>query len=902
VPTIDRHDKEKQVFESPQNEADRQMWQKTAASRRINPFKTLVASVIIALTPSIALANARIGVVRGQQNVKQWVTIAERVQKSGVNYCVVDLAAWQSEEDFGGIEVLFVPNIETLNGNQVKSLANWMGKGGKVIVAGPTGNQSTPEVRSQLRGLFGSYWAFSMTAPATLEPTNNEDSQLSSTLTGGAIVPTNTNSQTVAVWLADSKHPAVVVNPKTTYFGWRWGIDTVSPFEFDRAWLQATLKNYGISFDREKNTEKIQFCSLKQNNGQGQPLFPTDEAEEGETDAPTKIPTTPTQPVTPTERYQPKSSELKSLEEELDLLIARFEATLLTAEAIGSSDVDASTGKLVEEFLSDRSRKELDEDSLAAKSKSNYTNTNAYSALVEAKKGRDNFLELWQEKQYGKAKQQWTQTRRLLWDNYPTDSHLGVAEIRGIWLDRGTIVRAKSEADLAKLFDRFAAAGINTIFFETVNASYTIYPSKIAPEQNPLTKGWDPLKAAVKLAHERDMELHAWVWTFAAANQRHNIIIGKPADYLGPVLTANPDWANINNKGQIFDTGKKAFLDPANPEVQRYVSALLKEIATDYEVDGIQLDYIRYPFQDPNGSYSFGYGKAARQLFAKEAGIDPIKLSPRSSKWTQWLNFRIEQIDNFVAETSSNLKQIRPDLKLSVAVFPFKKQERLLKIQQNWEEWARQAWIDFICPMTYAMDVSEFNDITQPLFDRDLDRSKTIFVPGIRLLNLPEIEAIEQMQFLRNLPVGGYALFAAENLNADLENLFNRTQGQSDDRDKSISPLSQPFATVISRYRVLQKEWNFLLRDRQLTLEEPEMREWGTQSDRLAETLQKLDRDPTSGNLASAQLTLSAYRRRFPNWMRQYQQKQPYQVRAWSNRLDSLDRLLSYGEKLQGED
>ncbi len=866
------------------------IWQQIAANKRLNPLKTLFTSLIIALTPSLAMAEARIGVVRGQQNVKQWVTIADRVQKSDVNYCVVDLAAWQSEADFGKIEVLFIPNVETLNGNQVKALASWMGKGGKVIVAGPTGNQATPEVRSQLRSILGSYWAFPMASPATLEPMDKDDRQLSSTLTGGVIVPTNTNSRTTAVWLADGKQSAVVVTPTTTYFGWRWGLDTVSALEFDRAWLQTTLKNYGISLSKGDKSEKIQFCNGNKTNESDRPLFPTDD----DPTVPSKIPTPTNQPVLP---KQLNNSELKAMREELNQLIARFESTLIAAEAI-DSNIDLSTGKLVEELLSSRSQdNKPNEKNSQPKNQNIYTNTTAYSALVEAKKGRDTFMELWQGRQYTKAKQQWTQTRRLLWENYPTNSQLAVAEIRAIWLDRGTIVQAKSAEDLAKLFDRFTAAGINTIFFETVNASYTIYPSRIAPEQNPLAKGWDPLKAAVKLAHDRGMEIHAWVWTFAAANKRHNIILNQPENYLGPVLTKHPDWANINNKGQIFDNSNKAFLDPANPEVQRYVTALIEEIATNYEVDGIQLDYIRYPFQDTNGSYSFGYGKAARQLFSQATGVDPVKLSPKHNLWSQWLKFRIEQIDNFVAATSSNLKQIRPDLKLSVAVFPFKKQERLLKLQQNWEEWARQGWVDFICPMTYAMDVKEFQELTQPLFDRDLERAKTIFVLGIRLLDLPEIVAIEQMQLLRNLPAGGYALFAAENLTENLERLFSRTQGKPQGEDKAILPLSQPFLTVSSRYQLLQKEWNFLLSDRQLTIDEPEMREWGSRSDLLSATFQKLVQEPTPGNLASAQLSLSSYRRRFPNWMRQYQQTQPYQVQAWSHRLDSLDRLLSYGEK-----
>ena len=116
--------------------------------------------------------------------------------------------------------------------------------------------------------------------------------------------------------------------------------------------------------------------------------------------------------------------------------------------------------------------------------------------------------------------------------SYPVNDHLAQPEIRAIWLDRGTIVKARSKKDLEPLFDRMAKAGINTVFMETVNASYPIYPSRIAPEQNPMTKGWDPLQASIELAHERGMELHAWLWAFAAANQGHNAILGQPKHYL----------------------------------------------------------------------------------------------------------------------------------------------------------------------------------------------------------------------------------------------------------------------------------------------------------------------------------------------------------------------------------
>ncbi|MGB3789220.1 MAG: family 10 glycosylhydrolase, partial [Phormidesmis sp.] len=112
--------------------------------------------------------------------------------------------------------------------------------------------------------------------------------------------------------------------------------------------------------------------------------------------------------------------------------------------------------------------------------------------------------------------------------------------VRSIWLDRETIVNAGSVEGLAQIFDRFKAAGINTVFVETVNAGYPIYESAIAPEKNPLIKGWDPLQAAIDLGKRHDMEIHAWVWLFAAGNQAHNRIVGLPNSYPGPILSANP--------------------------------------------------------------------------------------------------------------------------------------------------------------------------------------------------------------------------------------------------------------------------------------------------------------------------------------------------------------------------
>ncbi len=107
-------------------------------------------------------------------------------------------------------------------------------------------------MRTQLRSLLGAYWGFPLTNPAPLDPlrirhqnwTWDNHSNLSQTARGGGVIPSSLNSATVAVWQAEGTPPAVVANDRATFFGWRWGFDTVANAQFDTAWLQAALSRY----------------------------------------------------------------------------------------------------------------------------------------------------------------------------------------------------------------------------------------------------------------------------------------------------------------------------------------------------------------------------------------------------------------------------------------------------------------------------------------------------------------------------------------------------------------------------------------------------------------------------------------------------------------------------------
>jgi uncharacterized lipoprotein YddW (UPF0748 family) len=574
-----------------------------------------------------------------------------------------------------------------------------------------------------------------------------------------------------------------------------------------------------------------------------------------------------------------------ALKQELENLIGRFESAQLAAYATNSN----------------KNKQLQDSEATAVATTSSFIGISepAAKAVAEARVIAKALPQMIAQKNYVGARQQWLKAQQLLWQNYPIDRNLAQPEIRAMWLDRGSIVQAGSEKGLAKIFDRLAAAGINTVFFETVNAGYPIYPSRVAPQPNPLVTRWDPLAAAVKLAHERGIELHAWVWAFAVGNQRHNLLLNLPADYPGPVITAHPDWASYDNRGSLFPPGQgKPFLDPANRAARQYLLGLFEEIVSRYQVDGLQLDYIRYPFQDPGADRTYGYGIAARQQFQQLTGVDPVEIRTSDRElWQKWTDFRTSQIDSFVAQASQRLRQKRPNLVMSVAVFPLSEHDRIHKLQQHWEVWANRGDVDLIVPMTYALDTYRFQRLAQPWIT-STKLGSALILPGIRLLNLPILGAFDQIQLARDLPVSGYSLFAVENLSDELQNIFHRTQGSNSKKSQEPVPYRQPFQTAAARYAALQQEWNFLLSNNQLWLRGAALSAFNTQAKELESALNQLSQEPSPRKLATARASLTTFESKFPDWMRSQALENPYQVKLWSNRLATLERLLNYGERV----
>ena len=144
---------------------------------------------------------------------------------------------------------------------------------------------------------------------------------------------------------------------------------------------------------------------------------------------------------------------------------------------------------------------------------------------------------------------------------------------------------AKQQAELCTLLDQYAKAGINTVLIQTRIRGTVIYPSAYEPWDGCLSgfpgtsPGYDALKFAIDECHKRGMELHAWVVTLPMGKWNKLGCRKLHAKYPGLIKKIGPD----------------GYMDPENPRTATYLADICEEITRNYDVDGIHLDYIRYP-------------------------------------------------------------------------------------------------------------------------------------------------------------------------------------------------------------------------------------------------------------------------------------------------------------------
>lgn len=808
----------------------------------------------IAQTSRSPASERSLGVVKVKDNPHQWARIQERLTLLDIDYCVVEPAQLTGSQDDHKIGAVFIPNLGGFSPAELAGLEAWQERGGAIIAS--YGGEALAQTITPVQRLLGVNFGFPVNQQTVVQSVARPLESPWRSL--GVSLQPQTPAHIAATWQTGFSPPAVVVTPQTVVLGWSWGL--AAPTALDVMWLKSAIARHG-RYGPPSFSQTPPNCHYPR----PRPLisrFDGDRAPLLTSVAPIALPA----------QVPP---DLKQLHGAIEGALNRFSSATLRSLAQGQSLADPFTPLLAE-------AKE-DQGAIAL--------PKPWQTWQQFQHQQQTFLQLLQQQNHPQARRVGQQLWRQL-QGHQTPQESAYPEIRAVWLDRGTLVKTQNAANLDRLLKNLAAAGINTVFLETVNASYPIYPSTVAPEQNPLLRGWDPLASAIASGHKYGLEIHSWVWLFAAANQRHNRLLGQPDSYLGPVLGRHPDWGITDRHGNFFDpTSQKAFFDPAHPEVQAYVLALMEEIVTRYDVDGIQFDYVRYPFQEPWRDRHYRYSPPARQEFLARTGSDPNHLQPGDPHWRSWVDFRMEKVSAFVAEASSRLRHQDPDLILSAAVFALEDWERHYSIQQPWEQWITQGQLDLLVPMTYGATMEEFMTLTHNLLPHSAEGS-TLLVPAVKLTQKPLGEIFAQIQHLRDLPTHGHALFATAQLRDPLTQKLGSVAIATDPL-----PHREPFRAAQQSYGQLLNEWRLLLQLQNLTLDGEQLVILQQEHQHFTTALETLIQSPSAAQSDRTQLAFRRLERELEKTFVPLEKSYPYLVQMWRYRLVSINQYFAYGDR-----
>lgn len=313
-------------------------------------------------------------------------------------------------------------------------------------------------------------------------------------------------------------------------------------------------------------------------------------------------------------------------------------------------------------------------------------------------------------------------------------------EFRAVWEHSGT---GPYPGDWAFAIDALADNHFTAIFPNMLWGGLAHYDSALLPHSDKFDTYGDQIAACIEAAHQRGIEVHVWKvnWNLSNASQ----------SFIDDMRTAG--------RTQVTRYGEPAdWLCPSHQENFVLERDSMLEVVQNYDVDGIHFDYIRYP--SGNNCYCDG----CRDRFEQQTGStvtnwpdDVVDGGPLESAFLDW---RREQITNLVSAVYQGVKAIKPNVKVSAAVFS---SYAYCKdgVGQDWVDWINRGIVDFLCPMDYTNDFDRFENLVSEQLDYSLDRIP--IYPGIGASSSSSSfgpdGVIVQVSTTRRLDTGGFIIF-----------------------------------------------------------------------------------------------------------------------------------------------
>ena len=159
-------------------------------------------------------------------------------------------------------------------------------------------------------------------------------------------------------------------------------------------------------------------------------------------------------------------------------------------------------------------------------------------------------------------------------------------EVRGVWIPNSYSSFFQSRKNVETQMALLAEAGVNVIFPVVWSKGHTLFDSAVAEEVvgrrvDPRYGRRDPLAEVLFEAHRHGIEVVPWFeYGFAAGHET----------YPGKALVTHPEWAAIGVDGQPVVKNGFAWMNSLAEGPQDFLTDLVVECATRYDVDGVQGD------------------------------------------------------------------------------------------------------------------------------------------------------------------------------------------------------------------------------------------------------------------------------------------------------------------------
>lgn len=263
--------------------------------------------------------------------------------------------------------------------------------------------------------------------------------------------------------------------------------------------------------------------------------------------------------------------------------------------------------------------------------------------------------------------------------------------VKAVWVAR---FHYRHPEDIRAIMRACARDGFNTVIWQMRGSGTVAYPSKIEPwsrEYGHRDPGFDPLQVAVDAAHENGLRIEAWI----------NVMPGwrgpKPPPFKAQLWNTHPEWFLRDATGKRQPLGDfYVILNPCLPEVRRHIADVVDEIVTNYDVDGVHLDYVRYAWDTtPNARELYPRDPETLRLYREQAGQAP------DDDLTAWDNWRANQLTQLVTDIRRRIDRRRPGATLTAAIWS-SPTRGFKSYFQNSIAWLRTGLIDAGMPMAYT--------------------------------------------------------------------------------------------------------------------------------------------------------------------------------------------------------